>query len=231
MKLTIPTDLSEITLSQFRKYQKVVEDNSDDEVFICIQMVSIFCKIEVADVMKIPSLDFAEAVKIIAQTLDQKPQLTRTFKMNGVNYGFIPNLEKITLGEQAVIDTTINNPEQIELMLSVMYRKITKKASVFYEIEPYTDEDGLLADNFKDVPMNIARGAQVFFWNLFNELLQNTLLSIPKIAKAEGVDLEAVFLSVGGGCTLLLESAESIKSDQKKLENLICTNHSRYYLT
>ena len=218
MKLTIPTDLKEITLSQYRRYQKVVEDNPNDEVFICIQMIAIFCKIEVADVMKIPAVDFAEIVSTISQTLDQRPQLTTTFKMDGVDYGFIPNLEQITIGEHAVIDTTINNEEQIELMLSVMYRKITKKASV-------------LSEKFKNVPMHIVKGAQVFFWNLFNELLQNTLLSIPKIAKAEGVDLEAVFQSVGGGITLLSESQESIKSELKMWEEKIFTNHSRYYLT
>jgi len=229
MKLTIPTDLKEITLSQYRRYQKVVEDNPNDDVFVCIQMIAIFCKIEVADVMKIPAVDFAEIVYTISQTLDQRPSLTTTFKMDGVEYGFIPNLEQITIGEHAVIDTTINNEEQIELMLSVMYRKITKKASVFYEIEAYnTDID--LSEKFKNVQMHIVKGAQVFFWSLFNELLQNTLSSIPKIAKAEVVDLEAVFQSVGGGITLLSESQESIKSELKMWEEKIFTNHSRYYL-
>ena len=230
MKLTIPTDLKEITLSQYRRYQKVVEDNPNDDVFVCIQMIAIFCNLEVADVMKIPAVDFAEIVSTISQTLDQRPQLTTTFKMDGVDYGFIPNLEQITIGEHAVIDTTINNEEQIELMLSVMYRKITKKASVFYEIETY-NPDIDLSEKFKNVPMHIVKGAQVFFWNLFSELLQNTLLSIPKIAKAEGVDLEAVFQSVGGGITLLSESQESIKSELKMWEEKIFTNHSRYYLT
>ena len=79
--------------------------------------------------------------------------------------------------------------------------------------------------------MHIVKGAQVFFWNLYNELLQNTLLSIPKIAKAEGVDLEAVFQSVGGGITLLSESHESIESELKMWGEKIFTNHSRYYLT
>ena len=51
MKLTIPTDLKEITLSQYRRYQKVVEDNPNDDVFVCIQMIAIFCNLEIADVM------------------------------------------------------------------------------------------------------------------------------------------------------------------------------------
>ena len=62
MKLTIPTDLKEITLSQYRRYQKVIEDNPNDDVFVCIQMIAIFCNLEIADVMKIPAVDFAEIV-------------------------------------------------------------------------------------------------------------------------------------------------------------------------
>lgn len=229
MKLTIPTDLSEIKLSQYRRYQKVVADNDGDDTYICIQMVSIFCNIEVEDVMKIPAIEFASIIEMISKVLDQKSPLTRNFKMNGIHYGFIPNIEKITIGEHAVIDTCINDDDKIELMLSVMYRKITKKASVFYEIEPYNGDESL-AENFKDVPMNIVRGSMLFFWTLYNELLQNILLSIPKIAKSEGVNLEEVFQNVGGGMHLLLDSQESIRLELEKWEQRICMNHSRFYL-
>jgi len=138
MRVVIPTDLKEITLSQFRRYQKVAQDNPEDETYVCIQMVAIFCNLEVADVMKIPALEFADIVKTIALTLDQSPLLTRTFKLNGVNYGFIPNIEKISLGEHATIDTCLGKDELTELMLSVMYRPIKRKAAEYYEIEPYT---------------------------------------------------------------------------------------------
>jgi hypothetical protein len=53
MRVLIPTSLSEIKLSQYTRYQKVLKDNQDDETFVCIQMVAIFCNLSVADVMKI----------------------------------------------------------------------------------------------------------------------------------------------------------------------------------
>ena len=226
MRVVIPTDLKEITLSQFKRYQKVAQDNPDDETYICIQMVAIFCNLEVADVMKLPALEFADIVKTIAETLDKQPTLTRTFKLNGVQYGFIPNWEKISLGEHATIDTCLGKDELAELMLSVMYRPIKRKAGEFYEIEPYTGDESL-ADNFKDVPMNIVRGANVFFWTLFKDLLSNTLSSIPKKAEMEKVDLK----SVGVGINLLSELQENLKSEFEKWEQRTYTNHSRYYLT
>jgi hypothetical protein len=251
MKLIIPTDLSEIKLSQFKRYQKVLAENPDDEVFVCINMIAIFCNIEIADVMKIPSIDFAETIKEIAMVLDQEPKLTTMFKMNGVNYGFIPNLEKISIGEHATIDSCFGNDDLNELMLSTMYRKVTKriiissylfgfmskilgrkkkKANQFYDIEAYTGDE-TLADNFKDTPMHIVRGSMLFFWDLSNALLNNTLSSIPKKAKAQGTNLEEVLMSDGVGINLLSDLQENLDVDFQMLKRKICTNHSRYYLT
>lgn len=228
MKLVIPTKLSEITLSQFRRYQKVVSDNPDDDTFVCINMVSIFCNISVADVMKIPYQDFAEIVETIARTLDEDSDFVRTFKMNGVSYGFIPNFEKITLDEQASIDTCLSDDSLTETMLSIMYRPITKKANIFYEIKPY-DKDVDNSELFKDVPMNIARGAKVFFYRLMKDLLNNTLSSIPTMAKREGLNLEEVLQNAGGGITTLSHLQENIDAMSKMLEKEIFTAHSRFY--
>jgi hypothetical protein len=230
MRVVIPTDLKEITLSQYKRYQKVVADNADDETYICIQMVAIFCNIEVADVMKLPAIEFADIVKTIAQTLDQSPALTRTFKMNGVNYGFIPNMERISLGEHATIDTCMGKDELTELMLSVMYRPIKRKAGEFYEIEEFTGDESL-ALNFNDTPMHIVRGAMVFFWSLFSELLQTTLCSIPKMAAREKLNLEEVLPNAGDGINPLSQLAENLKLEFQTLEKNLFLNHSRYYLT
>jgi hypothetical protein len=234
MRVVIPTDLKEITLSQYKRYQKVVADNADDETYICIQMVAIFCNIEVADVMKLPAIEFADIVKTIAQTLDQSPSLTKTFKMNGVNYGFIPNMERISLGEHATIDTCMGKDELTELMLSVMYRPITKSVKVngekYYEIEEFSGDESL-ALNFNDTPMHIVRGAMVFFWTLFSELLNHTLCSIPKMAQREKLNLEAALQNAGDGSSPLLQLAENLKLEFQTLEKSLFLNHSHYYLT
>jgi hypothetical protein len=230
MRVVIPTDLKEITLSQYKRYQKVVADNADDETYICIQMVAIFCNIEVSDVMKLPAIEFADIVKTISQTLDQSPALTRTFKMNGVNYGFIPNMERISLGEHATIDTCMGKDELTELMLSVMYRPIKRKAGEYYEIEEFTGDESL-ALNFNDTPMHIVRGAMVFFWSLFSELLQTTLCSIPKMAAREKLNLEEVLPNAGDGINPLSQLAENLKLEFQTLEKNLFLNHSRYYLT
>lgn len=228
MRVIIPTDLSEIKLSQYLRYNKVIADNANDDTFIRVQMVSIFCNLTVAEVMQIPVNDFTDIVQNISKVLDQKPQLVRTFKMDGVHYGFIPNIEKISLGEHATIDTLLGNDENLPLLMSVMYRRITKKALPYYEIEPY-DGDESRAVLFKDTPMDVVVSSMLFFWTLSKELLNNILLHLENKAKMEGVNLEEVLANAGGGINLLLELRENLIYTFEKLEKSLFTNHSRFY--
>lgn len=228
MKVRLPENLSEVKLSQYKRYKKVVMDNQDDEVFCAIQMVAIFCELSVADVMKIPRDQFAEIVEHLAKVLDQRPQLVRTFKMDGVKYGFIPNFEKATLGEYADADTLLNDDERLELLMSVLYRPIKRQMVDVYEIEPYQADESK-AELFRDVRMDVVIGAVLFFYRLNKELLKHSLrYSLSKMTEKEALeDLE----SGGGGITALYELQEKLESDHTNAEANRFMNHSRYYHT
>jgi hypothetical protein len=230
MRVVIPTKQSEIKLSQYLRYLQVVKDNADDETFICIQMVAIFCNLDVKDVMKIPVNDFAEIVQTISKVLDEPQQLVRTFKLNKIEYGFIPNFDKITLGEHATIDTLLGNTDNLALMMSVLYRPITKRALPFYAIEPY-DGDETKAELFKDVTLDIVNGSMLFFWTLSKELLSNILLHLEGKAMKEGLNLEEALANGGVGIGALLDLRVNLESIYEKLEKSLFTNHSRYYLS
>jgi len=230
MRVIIPTDLKDIKLSQYLRYLKVVKENQDDETFVCIQMVAIFCNLSVADVMKIPVNDFAEIVENLAKVLDQKPERVKTFKMDGVEYGFIPNLDKMTLGEHATIDSLLGTDENLSLLMSVLYRPITKKIYPFYSIEAY-DGDESKAELFNDVRMDVVIGSILFFWNLSKELLSNILSHLESKAMTEGKSLEEVFTKDGDGINHLLDFRVSLESNLETLEQSLFMNHSRYYVT
>ena len=228
MKVRLPENLSEIKLSQYKRYKKVVMDNQEDEVFCAIQMVAIFCELSVADVMKIPRDQFAEIVEHLAKVLDQRPQLVRTFKMDGVKYGFIPNFEKATLGEYADADSLLNDDERLELLMTVLYRPITRQAGSVYEIEPY-QADEAKSELFKDVRMDVVIGAVLFFYRLNKELLKHSLrYSLSKMTEREALeDLE----KGGDGITALYELQERFESDHTNAEQNRFMNHSRFYHT
>lgn len=230
MRVIIPTDLKDIKLSQYLRYLKVVKENQDDETFVCIQMVAIFCNLSVAEVMKIPVNDFTEIIELLAKVLDQKPERVKTFKMDSVEYGFIPNLDKMTIGEHATIDSLLGSDENLALLMSVLYRPITKKLTPFYTIEPY-DGDESKAELFNDVRMDVVTGSILFFWNLSKELLNNILSHLESKAMREEKSLEEVFTNDGDGINHLLDFRVSLESSLETLEQSLFMNHSRYYLT
>lgn len=209
MRITIPTDLSDIKLNQYLRYSKVLQDNQDDETFIAIQMVSIFCNLKIDDVMKIPAFDFAEIIEQIGNVLKQKPALVKSFKLNGVKYGFVPNFDEESIGTFAYIDTHLGNEDNWTKLMSAMYRPITKQVGKFYEIEGFQGDK--FAEEFSEITMDCVIGAIVFFWTLKIELMNNILdYSDNLIRKNNNLEVAEVFRSAGVGITQLSKLREEI---------------------
>ena len=126
VKVTIPNDLSEIKLHQYQKFLKVQENNNDD-VFLTSKMMEIFCGIKLTDAIKMRATDVHRITAILTEMFEQKPKLKQRFVMNGVEYGFVPNLDDMTLGEYIDLDTYLGNWEKMEIAMNVLYRPIENK--------------------------------------------------------------------------------------------------------
>ena len=105
-QVIVPDSLGEITLEQYQKFLKIQEDN-EDEKFLAVKMVSIFCGIKEDLVMKMKASSIRDITSVLAEMFNEKPLLVREFKMNGVEYGFIPLLEDISFGEYVDLDTDL----------------------------------------------------------------------------------------------------------------------------
>jgi len=136
-------------------------------------MVSIFCKLNIEQVMQIPVYDFEEIIQQLSEVLKQKPTLVRQFKLNGVKYGFVPNFDEESIGTFSYIDTLIGNEDNWTKLMSAMYRPITKSFGNMYEIEKFQGDK--FAEEFANIKMDCVIGSLVFFWSLKIELLNNIL--------------------------------------------------------
>jgi len=86
-----------------------------------------------------------------------------------------------------------------------MYRPITRKFKDVYDIEKYKGTDD--KEIFKNAPISVYLGAQVFFWNLTNDLLKLIPQYLEKELTAEQIaDLE----KNGVGLSQLSELVENI---------------------
>jgi len=167
MKFTVPNKLSEITLGQYQKYLKLLEDNPDEGLnttFVKTKMLEIFCNIPFVELHQFKVKDIDETVQIIFNALESDPPLPGIFKMGDLDFGFIPSLEDMTFGEYVDLDTYIGDWKQMQKAMAVLYRPVKAKMKDKYLIEKYR------GDNFHDImvnmPLDAVFGSIVFFYHL-----------------------------------------------------------------
>ena len=166
IKIKIPSSLKDITLRQYKKYMKI-EDSVDNERFLSAKMIEIFCGVELDKVMLLQMKDSTEISSIISNIFNEKPSLVTRFKLNGIEYGFQPQLDELTLGEYIDLDTFIGDWENMEKAMNVLYRPVIVKLKDKYNIDEYVvgNEEILL-----DMPMDAVLSSIFFLWNLGLEL-------------------------------------------------------------
>ena len=109
----------------------------------------------------------------------QDSSLKKIIEIEGVEYGFHPNLDDITLGEYADLETFIKNgiEQHLPEVMAVLYRKVTEKTdSGVYTIEKYGGDLTIRAEQMKKMSAEQVQSALVFFYN-FVSVLSVTLES------------------------------------------------------
>ena len=175
-EIVIPTSLSEIPLKSYQEFMKVVEKSNDQE-FIGQKTVEIFCGLQMKDVVRVKWNDIRDLTVHLNNIFKEKPKFQATFKIKGVEFGFIPNLEDMTFGEYIDLESNISSVETFHKAMAVMYRPITKKVKDRHEIFEYTGTDEF-SEVMKYAPLNVVLGATVFFSTLGSDLVQHTLTSL-----------------------------------------------------
>ena len=175
LEISIPTELNEIKLSQYQAFLKIAKDNTDEE-FLHQKMVQTFCGIDLKEVAEIRYKEVIEITESLGKMFDIKNhKFISRFKMGGVEFGFIPNLDDMTFGEYTDLDTYINDWEQMHKAMAVLYRPIKKNGlNGTYDIEKYNGSI-TYSDIMKHAPLDVVFGANVFFYTLGNELLKSTM--------------------------------------------------------
>ena len=216
--LELPRDINSIKLSEWQKFSKLVDDNKDStNDFLEIKMLEIFAGLKYKDIHTLPVGTFSEAIEYLNILFESKTPLIRRFNMTGtdgatVEFGFIPNLDKITMGEYIDLNNYLDDPATLHKAMAVLFRPIhpsyNEKES--YRISSYEGSD-FFSEIMKDMPLGIALGAKVFFYRLGIKLSKAILNSITVIPEEQEQlseeERKLLTENIAGikNCTLLLE--------------------------
>lgn len=183
VKLNVPESLREITLGQYVKFLSLDMDEKTSNADVLKNIIEIFCGIDLKDIATFKYNDMSQIANDIQMLFDEEFAQVPTFKMNGVEYGMIPDLDEMSLGEYIDLDNSFHEWENIHHAMAVLYRKVKYKNGHKYLIEDYTgEEDG---DTMLSMPMDVVLGARVFFYELGIELLNH----IPNYLQTEAMEI------------------------------------------
>jgi hypothetical protein len=139
--------------------------------------------------------------------------------LGGVEFGFVPELESISFGEYIDAEKYLSDWSTMNNAMAVLYRPVVKRKDEKYTIEDY-HTSATYAEVMKAMPLNVALGAQVFFWNLKRDLLLATMDYLAEELTEIPQEIIAQHLSLpkdGGGINQYISSLKEMLEDLTQL--------------
>ena len=171
LEITIPEKLNEITLGQYQQWLKVAE-GKEITPFLQQKMIEIFCNVTLKQVLMIKASDVDAITNDIAKVFEEKPKLVTMFKLDEIEFGFIPKLDEMSFGEYIDLDSYLPKWETMHKAMTVLFRPVTYKKKEKYLISDY---EGSGKYDLRNMTLDVVFGSVVFFWNLRNELQKHIL--------------------------------------------------------
>lgn len=172
MKILLPENISDITLHQFQRYEKLNKRLEEEDITAeeyNKRKIVMFSGISYHQIDRVSHKDLEAVMVQIDEALNKDDEFIQRFDFKGVEYGFIPNFDTITTAEFVDLSKYGVEPETLHYLMAILFRPIVKDSIGSYDIATYKGT----AETFelmKELPMNVVNGAIVFFCNLSTEL-------------------------------------------------------------
>ena len=162
---------SDVTLEKWAELIALEETTKSEEAFETITSMS--------DIPRklVSQLALSDVVGIMGKISELQAKADTTLKnlidIDGVEYGFHPDLSDITLGEFADLEVMIKDGIENNLaeIMAILYRPITERKGKNYTIQAYDGALRLRAEEMKQMKAEDVQGALVFFWHFVKKLL------------------------------------------------------------
>ena len=184
IQIKVPTDWSAITLKKYLELQRDIEVYGEEESGYVATLLYHLCGVTPELILKLPSDVLGEIKVDLAGFMGETElPLKRFITIDGVEYGFEPNLSTMEYG--AYLDITkyqnITIDENWSKIMSVLYRPVKSKLLTQYEIETYEGVNN--HEKFLEVGMDVHFGALFFFLHTLMDLVRGILNSSENMEK------------------------------------------------
>ncbi len=181
IEIVVPTDYSAVSLKKYLKIQEDLETYKDDkeaqDAFLLYNIIGLTPEV----IIKLDSDTITSIKDDLYKFLGKTDfELQKFVDIDGVKYGFEPNLSKMAYG--AYLD--LSSYQNIALdknwasIMNILYRPVTKTKGALYSIEPYSNDKQDNTNKWLDVNMDIHFGCFFFFNRILKELTKDTLKSL-----------------------------------------------------
>jgi hypothetical protein len=187
MKLKVPGESSQITLSQFMAYHNAADDV--ERVMVIIDKSREYCEGLKADSARTIIDLFDEVVETSPTKFD------RIININGKRLGFLPDINSMTFREHVDLDQLAQtiwvegkpcNYTELPRLMAVMFRPVTEQVGEYYNIEKYDlDKTARYMPEIMALTLDRVNGALLFFSSIGAELANNSLVYLDSILKRE----------------------------------------------
>ena len=151
-------------------------------------------------------------VDILVDLLQSKPDHVERFKIGETEFGFIPDLDDMSLGEYIDLDNNASQWQNMHVAMNVLYRPIKTSKLGKYNIEDYNVKN---PEAMKDMPLGAAIGSLFFFYNLGIELANHTILYSNNQAEMEIYQDQLTSIENGDGINQFMDSLTEILQNLK----------------
>jgi len=176
MQLDIPGSYSQITVGQLHDYLTAKTD---------FERIAAITGEPVEKIKSLPFKAVHKAIEVIAKVLSEEENtFTPIVEIEKRKYGFIPQLDQVTVGEYLDFITFANKENfnnSILQLMTLMYRPVTLQIGKSYQIAPYEIEKLKVHEaDIRKISAATFSGCLLFFSTLRNELQSSSLASLQK---------------------------------------------------
>jgi hypothetical protein len=184
----LPVSWDEVNIKQYQDVMILVEDDKLSDISLMVKTIAALTGVEERQLIKAPVSHLREVYATLGLLTANMPNkdLTRVVEIEGVEYGFIPDMKNLTFGEFVDLDTWLQEGyKNLVEILTILYRPVVKRLEGRYIIEEYDiDSASTRAKLFsKSLSIDTAYGALVFFYDIGNKHRETMLCYLEKQQK------------------------------------------------